>query len=90
MKREVIDRAKSIPIIEILDKLNIPHESVGSNYKIRCILHEEYNNSMVVYDDHVYCFGCAASLDGIELVRKILGLSFTDAVEFINLLDKIK
>ena len=87
MKDTEIEKAKEVPIIDILEKLNIPYKSVGGQAKIICIFHEEYDGSLTIYDDnHFHCYGCGEHGDGISLVRKILELSFVDAVEFINLI----
>lgn len=82
-----IARAKEVPIVDILEKLNIPYKNVGGQLKIICAFHEEYDGSLTIYDDnHYHCYGCGEHGDGISLVRKLLDLSFTDAVEFINML----
>lgn len=58
-------------------------EKAGSNYKGLCPFHEEKTPSFYVNADKgfFHCFGCGASGDVIEFVKKIEDLSFGEAVQ---------
>ena len=87
MNDSIIKLAKEVPIVDILEKLEIPYKSVGSQIKIQCLWHEEYDPSFVIYDSNWgHCFGCGVNKDSIDIVKELLDLSFVDAVEFINLI----
>ena len=45
-----------------------------------CPYHDDRHPSMKLYDDHFYCFACGAHGDVIDLMAKLLGLNFTEAV----------
>ena len=49
-----------------------------------CPFHEEKSPSFNVYDDHYYCFGCKASGDAIEYVRKRQDCGFLDALRYLG------
>lgn len=49
-----------------------------------CPFHEESTPSFNVYDDRFYCFGCKASGDAIEFVRKQQGLGFIEALQYLG------
>lgn len=85
MKEEQIQIAKEVPITKVLERLNIPYETVGGNAKIICPFHDERNKSMTIYDDHYHCYGCNEHGDSIAFVEKILGLSFKESVELLIL-----
>ena len=46
-----------------------------------CPFHQERTPSMILYDDHFYCFGCQSSGDAITLVEKLFGLQPIDAAK---------
>lgn len=83
MKDSDIEKAKEVFLLEILERLNIPYKTVGSQACMICAFHDEYDGSMILYDDHYHCFGCGAHGDSISLVQRLLGLSFQDAVELL-------
>jgi DNA primase len=58
-------------------------EKVGSNYRGLCPFHEEKTPSFYVNVDKgfFHCFGCGASGDVIEFVKRIENLSFVEAVQ---------
>jgi DNA primase len=49
-----------------------------------CPFHDEKTPSFTVYADHFHCFGCGAHGDAIAFVRRIEGLSFSEAHERIR------
>jgi len=46
-----------------------------------CPFHDEKTPSFNIYNDHYYCFGCKASGDAIDFIRKTAGLGFIDALK---------
>ncbi|BBJ28809.1 DNA primase [Athalassotoga saccharophila] len=58
-------------------------EKAGSNYRGLCPFHEEKTPSFYVNAEKgfFHCFGCGASGDVIEFVKKIENLSFGEAVQ---------
>ncbi len=49
-----------------------------------CPFHSEKTASLKVYQDSFYCFGCGASGDVINLVQKLFGLKFGEAIKKLN------
>ncbi len=49
----------------------------------RCPFHEEKTPSFYIFDDRYFCFGCKASGDVIDFVRKQKGLSFVETLRFL-------
>lgn len=49
-----------------------------------CVFHEEKTPSMLVKQDHVYCFGCKTHADIIKLRQHINGESFLEAVRALG------
>ncbi len=86
MRESDIEKAREVHIVEVLERINVSYEMVGSNAKIICPFHDERNMSMVIYDDGYFCFGCNEYGDSIGFVRKVLGLSFKESVELLNLI----
>lgn len=52
--------------------------------RIPCPLHHGTDYNFQVYDTSYYCFVCHETGDVITFVQKLLGLSFTDALEQLN------
>jgi len=85
--RDPIDDAKRRILTRVpLDKL------IGETVQLttrsgkpigRCPFHEENTPSFYVYGDHYYCYGCKASGDAIDFVRKTLGLEFIPALRHL-------
>ena len=46
----------------------------------RCPFHDDHHPSLRLYDDHFYCFACAAHGDVIDLTAKLLGVSAPEAI----------
>lgn len=55
----------------------------GTTPKGCCPFHGEKTGSFYVYPNRYYCYGCKASGDAIEFVRKILGLGFIEALRYL-------
>lgn len=71
-----LERAKAVPIINFL---------AFTNKKALCIWHSERTPSLHYYSDKnkVYCWGCGAHGDVIDVVRQIRGCSFKEAVDIL-------
>ena len=53
--------------------------------KVRCFLHAgDKNPSLQIYADGWKCFGCGEHGDAVDLVSKYLGISNTEAVEWMK------
>jgi hypothetical protein len=79
----LLNRAKSIPITDILNYYGI--EMKGN--KINCLWHDDSSPSAHIYEEsnQGYCFGCAQqNFDGITIVMKKEGLDFYNALQFLN------
>ena len=49
-----------------------------------CPFHEEKTPSFNIYNDHYYCFGCKASGDAIDFIRKTSGIGFIEALKSLS------
>lgn len=83
LKEEIIDEIKArASIVDIVGRyVNI--KRAGVNYKGLCPFHSENTPSFVVSEDKQIftCFGCGATGDVIEFVKKIENIDFVDAIE---------
>ena len=57
---------------------------VSRNGMARCPLHDDHHPSLRLYDDHFYCFACAAHGDVIDLTAKLLGVSVPEAIRHLE------
>ena len=74
--------ARGVPIPSLL---NIKWRRSGQQVQTLCPLHPDKTPSFTIYgDNHWHCFGCNAHGDVITLVQRLHGLSFVDAVRYIN------
>ena len=74
------------PIEEIIGRYGIVLLRSGTRLAGRCPFHDDQNPSLVVYPEtrSFYCFGCGASGDVIDFVRRFDGLGFRAALERLN------
>ncbi|MDD2301200.1 MAG: DNA primase [Eubacteriales bacterium] len=85
--QSVIDEIKSrCNIVDIISPL-VPLKRAGTNQKGICPFHNEKTPSFVVSDaKQIFtCFGCGASGDVIEFVKRYYNLTFPEAVERLAL-----
>lgn len=77
---------RSIDIVALFESFGVKLEKKGSSYMGRCPFHDDRNPSLSVNREKgVYnCFGCGEGGDAIELVRKIKGLGFRDALSYLK------
>ena len=50
---------------------------------VSCLFHDERTQSMKLYKDHFYCFGCCKYGDVIDMVGKLFGISPKEVAEKI-------
>jgi DNA primase len=74
------------PIEEVMSRHGLVLLRSGSKLTARCPFHDDENPSLVVYPEtrSFYCFGCGASGDVIDFVRRTQGLGFRAALERLN------
>jgi len=80
---EDIQRAKEVPIEDIVE---IRLRRSGNKLFGLCPLHNERSPSFYIYQDSnsFYCYGCNVGGDIISFVKLSYGLSFPDAVRWLN------
>lgn len=49
-----------------------------------CPFHDDHHPSLRLYDDHFYCFACAAHGDVIDLTAKLLGITVPEAIRHLE------
>ncbi len=71
------------PIEEVVARHGVALRPSGTHLTGRCPFHQDEHPSLVVYPEtrSFYCFGCRASGDVIDFVRRAEGLSFRNALE---------
>lgn len=71
------------PIEEVVARHGVALRPSGTHLTGRCPFHQDEHPSLVVYPEtrSFYCFGCRASGDVIDFVRRAEGLSFREALE---------
>ncbi len=82
-----IDRIKQHNRIEdVVTGHGVQLRQSGSHLTGRCPFHPDEHPSLVVYPEtrSFYCFGCGATGDVIDFIRKADGLSFKEALERLN------
>lgn len=58
--------------------------NVKADHKAICLFHSDKNASMHVYGSRYYCFACNAHGNVIDIVMKVYGLTFLQAVRKLN------
>jgi DNA primase len=78
---EIKDRCN---IVDVIGRV-VPLKKAGSNYKGVCPFHNEKTPSFIVSESKQIftCFGCGASGDVIEFVKRYYSLDFKGACEMI-------
>ncbi len=82
-KNNAADEIKSrCSIVDVVSRV-VPLKRAGSNYKGVCPFHNEKTPSLVVSDSKQIftCFGCGATGDVIEFVKRYYNLDFVSAME---------
>lgn len=84
MTKQEITRAKEVDLMGVVQQLEIPFVWSSNHLKIVCPFHNENTGSCAIYSDHYFCYGCQENGDQIEFIKKILNISFIDAVKLLN------
>lgn len=87
-----IDEIKNVSnIVDVIGEV-VPLKRAGSNFKGCCPFHSEKTPSFVVSETKQIftCFGCGASGDVIEFVKRYYNLDFKEAVEKLGAKYNIK
>ncbi len=74
-----IERARAVPIETVI---GVELQKSGDKFVGLCPIHQEKTPSFYVYTktNTFHCFGCGAGGDIINLVKKLYGCSFVEAV----------
>jgi len=74
-------------LIETIQQEGTTLKRKGQSYWAQCPLHNENNASFKVdpSKQQFYCFGCGEGGDVIHFVQKLHGLSFADALSYLNI-----
>ncbi len=80
--RSISNLKDQVNIVDVIGR-SIPLKRAGSSYKAVCPFHNEKTPSFNVNEQRqmFYCFGCQASGDVIEFVKRFYNLEFNEAVE---------
>lgn len=70
---EMIKRAKQFPLSSIIE--------INKREYAKCINHDDHNPSMYCKENYVYCFSCGYSGDALDVMMRVKGLSFVEAVK---------
>lgn len=78
-----IQYAKAVPITSLLSS---DLRKTGRTITTHCPLHADHSPSFVVYPETntCWCFGCQQGGDSIAFARLLHGLTFIDAVKFLQ------
>ena len=78
-----------VKISAILESLGSSKETIISNkeHRYQCVVHGGHNTNLGIYFDdgniNCYCYKCGFSGDLFELVKKVLGIGFPEALIYI-------
>src|SRR5690348_7747355 len=80
---EIKEIKRGVSILDVLDRFRIAVEGSGLSRRACCPFHEDLVPSFRVYlnTNRYYCFGCGAKGDVIELVQRLEGVSFREALQ---------
>src|SRR5438045_2362661 len=79
VKRRILSR---VPLAQLIGE-TIPLTPRAGRPIGLCPFHAEKTPSFYLYDDRYFCFGCKASGDAIEFVRRTQGLSYVETLRFL-------
>ena len=80
------DLKKRTDLVALFEEFGVKLEKKGSSFMGLCPWHDDKNPSLSVDKAKgvYHCFGCGESGDAIELVKKMKGLGFREAVSFLK------
>ena len=78
--KDMIAECHRLDIRGVADRLGM---EVGRGGRVLCMFHDDHKPSMSLRGSYFRCWSCGAKGDSISLVRKVLGLDFAQAVEWL-------
>ena len=80
------DLKRSVDIVQLFSYFGVEAEKKGRSYMARCPWHEDSTPSLSIdRDKGLYnCFGCGESGDVFDLVKKMQGVEFKEALGFLK------
>ena len=80
------DLKKKTDLVALFEEFGVKLEKKGSSFMGLCPWHDDKNPSLSVDKTKgvYHCFGCGESGDAIELVKKMKGLGFREAVAYLK------
>lgn len=81
---EAIKRAH--PLLTVLERYGVVTYGAGARRTALCPFHDDHEPSLTIFldSDRFHCFGCGATGDVIELVERLEGVGFLEAVRRLN------
>lgn len=86
-RRRDIEHARRASILRVAAALGLGKQVPrGREYAVLCPLHDDHDPSLWLNPDEDlwYCFPCGEGGDGIQLVMRVRGCGFMEAVRWIN------
>jgi DNA primase catalytic core len=86
---DVGDLLAKIPLEDVMQRLGMATERRGATTQALCPFHQDTRPSLNLYPAdgataaHYHCFACGAHGSAIDLVKKVLGLEFLPAVQWL-------
>jgi putative DNA primase/helicase len=85
-KYDVISLKKQISMLDLLGRYGVDLKPKGSEWTALCPFHSEKSPSFTVFPDpagdlKVYCFGCGASGDHIDMIKDLDGITTGEAIQ---------
>lgn len=86
---DVGDLLAKIPLEDVVQRLGMVAERRGALTQALCPFHQDTRPSLNLYPAdgattaHYHCFACGAHGNAIELVKKVLGLEFLPALQWL-------
>ena len=78
--KDMIAECHGLDIKAVALRLGLQVERGG---RVLCVFHDDHRPSMSLRGGYFRCWSCGAKGDSISLVRKVLGLDFAQAVEWL-------
>ncbi|CAN7599780.1 CHC2 zinc finger domain-containing protein [Polaromonas sp. LjRoot131] len=87
---DVGDLLAKIPLEDVVQRLGMATERRGAITQALCPFHQDTRPSLNLYSAdgantaHYHCFACGAHGNAVDLVKKVLGLEFLPAVQWLG------
>lgn len=86
---DIGDLLNKVPLEDVLQRLGLKTERRGATTQALCPFHQDTKPSLNVYpadgssSAHYHCYACGAHGNAIDLVKKVQGVDFLPAVEWL-------